>query len=230
MRKLSILTAVFFMVFIYNAYGQQGMLTSEENLIGESQDFMIGIHTGAFDCNQSVKYPYAIGVVGQYNYVPDITEKFFFGGEAGLFYTGSGEDKLTRKTRLVLGDITVYPGLSFPFGANITADDNATMRLKKLAQARRIRVGLGFTASFPIVKKSEGPGVNLDQVKPGVGFSLRSSIDLPNRLTLFLNATRIGRDLDGYAYKGQTAERSDGNKSNVSYYYKLGVMWNFLRK
>lgn len=228
----SIFSFLVIMAFMpWSLKAQHGMLTSEEELIGEASEFFIGLHTGIFDCNQSVKYPFNIGMVAQYNYLPDVSGKWFFGAELGAFYTASGEDKLNRRTKLGLVDISIYPGISFPVNANITSDDNNILRRKKLAQARKLRFALGFVVAIPVKKASEGPGVNLDAIKPGLGLTLRSSYDLPNRLTLFLNITRIGRDLDGYAYKSPVSnERSNGNKHDLSYYYKLGVLWNFFRK
>ncbi len=231
MKKLLLSIAFFTFTLSFNSLNaQEGMLTSEEALIGESSDFFVGLHTGIFDCNQTTKYPYNIGVIAQYNYIPDVAKKWFFGAELGTFYVFGKKDALDRKTRLALGDITVYPGMSFPINTKINPDDNAALRLKKLSKSRRVRIGLGFTAAFPLMKKSSGPGVNVDAIKAGIGFSLRSSYDLPNRMTLFLNVTSIGRDMDGLAYKSSTSlERSNGNKHNVSYYYKIGIMWNFLK-
>lgn len=232
MRRIILIITVFVITLSFGSLSaQEGMLTSEETLIGESSDFFIGLHTGIFDCNQTVKYPYNFGAIAQYNYIPDVSKKWFFGGELGVFYVSGKEDALDRKTKLALADITVYPGISFPISSKINPDDNAALRLKKLANSRRVRVGLGFTAVLPLLKKSEGHGVNIDGIKPGIGFSLRTSYDLPNRMTLFLNITRIGRDLDGFAYKSSTSlERSNGNKHDESYYYKIGFMWNFIKK
>jgi len=231
---LQLLLIGFVLLFIFpTVNAQQGMLISEETLLGEASDFSIGIHTGAFDCNQTVKYPYNIGVVGQYNYTPDVSKNWFFGAELGAFYTQGNEkaDNWGRKVKGAFADITVYPGLSFPIGTSFAEEDNATLRLKKLAQARKFRIGLGFTVALPLIKKSEGVGVNLDPVKAGFGFSLRTSYDLPNRLTIFANGTRIGRDLDGLGFVNNTStERIAGNLKKVSYYYKIGVLWNFVKK
>lgn len=235
MKKSLHLLFIGIVIFLSSAAlsAQQGMLTSEEALLGEASDFSIGIHTGVFDCNQTVKYPYNIGVVGQYNYTPDISKNWFFGAEVGAFYT-QGKEKADNYGRSVKGaivDITVYPGLSFPIGTSFAEEDNATLRLKKLAQARKFRIGLGFTVAFPAIKNSEGVGVNQDAVKTGFGFSLRTSYDLPNRLTVFANGTRIGRDLDGLGFvSSSSTEKIAGNEKSVSYYYKIGVLWNFIKK
>ena len=233
-KSLQLLLIGFLFTLSFTALNaQQGMLSSEETLLGESSDFSVGIHTGIFDCNQTVKYPYNIGVVGQYNYTPDISKNWFFGAELGAFYTQGKEkdDKWGRKVSAAFADITVYPGLSFPIGTSYAEEDNATLRLKKLAQSRKFRIGLGFTVSLPLLKKSEGQGVNLDPVKAGFGFSLRTSYDLPNRLTVFANGTRIGRDLDGFGFVNtNSTEKITGNEKNVSYYYKVGVLWNFMMK
>ena len=232
MRRILLSITVFVMALSLSSLSaQEGMLTSEETLLGESSDFFVGLHTGIFDCNQTTKYPFNIGVVAQYNYVPDVSKKWFFGAELGAFYVYGKEDALNRTTKLGLGDITVFPGISFPVFTKIRTTDNTSLRLKKISRSRRIRLGLGFTAVFPLLKGSEGPGVNVDAIKPGYGFSWRSSLDLPKRITVFINLTRIGRDLDGLAYKSSTSfERSNGNKHGESYYYKVGIMWNFLKK
>jgi hypothetical protein len=209
------------------------MLTGNEALVGESSDYSLGIHTGVFDCNQTLRYPYNIGVVGQFNYIPDVTKNWYFGAELGAFYTQGQEkgDIWGRSTKAAFADITVYPGLSFPVGSSFAQEDNATLRLKKLAQSRKFRIGLGFTIALPLLKKSSGITVNNEPINAGFGFSLRTSYDLPNRLTLFFNATRIGKDLDGLAFaNNNTTELHEDNDYKVSYYYKLGILWNFSRK
>lgn len=216
-----------------NSNAQDTTSPSDEPFFGESADFLIGINSGVFDCNSWVKYPYNIGAVAQFNYFPDLTKNWFFGAEVGAFYTQSTEkgDKWGRESKGAFADITLYPGLSFPIGNSFSAEDNEVLRLKKLAQARKFKVGLGFTIAIPIVKKSEGVGVNVDAVKPGFGFSARTSYDLNKRLSIFANATRIGRDLDGLGFINKTStERIEGNKYKVTYYYKIGVLWNFIRK
>lgn len=230
-KLLNILSIFSFTLLSFPSIAQQGMLTSEEGLVGDASEFLIGIHTGLFDCNQTIKYPYNIGVLAQYNYIPDVTKKLFIGGELGAFYSGSKADDYGRKTRVTLADITVYPGLSFPVGANLSSNDNTTRRLKKLSKSRKLSVGLGFTVAIPLHRKSEGSRVNTEAIKPGLGFSIRTSFDLPNRLTLFGHATRIGRDLDGYSnYSINSIEPSSDNEKNATYYYKLGLLWNFLGK
>lgn len=214
-----------------NTNAQDTTSPSEEPFFGESADFLIGINSGLFDCNSWVKYPYNIGAVAQFNYIPDLTKNWFFGAEVGAFYTAAKGDKYARETKAAFADISLYPGLSFPIGTSFSAEDNEVLRLKKLAQARKFKVGLGFTVAVPIVKKSEGVGVNVDAVKPGFGFSARTSYDLTRRLAIFANATRIGKDLDGLGFINKTStERIEGNKYKVTYYYKIGVLWNFIRK
>lgn len=232
MKKSFVLLVILSFLY-FSLSAQQGMLVADENLNGEGSDYSLGIHTGAFDCNQTVKYPYTIGVLGQYNYVPDVSKNWYFGAELGAFYTQGKEkdDKYGRLVKAAFADLTIYPGLSFPLGSEFAEEDNAVLRLKKMAQARKFRIGLGFTVAMPLIKKSEGVGVNVDPIKAGFGFSLRTSYDLPNRLTLFANATRIGRDLDGLGFVNSTStERIAANEHKVSYYYKLGILWNFLAK
>ena len=229
---LSIFSLIGIVIIIpLSSIAQKGMLTSEEELIGETSEFSFGLHTGIFDCNQSYNYPFNIGVVAQYHYVPDISKKMFFGTEMGIFYTTGREDKLNRKTKLTIMDISVFPGLSFPINSKITSNDNSLTRMKKLSKARKISFALGLALAIPLQKKSEGHGVNINAIKPGLGLTLRTSYDMPNRLMVFLSATRIGRDLDGYAYQSSTSNvRSNGNKHNATYYYKFGILWNVFNK
>ena len=108
------------------------------------------------------------------------------------------------------------------------SEDNPMLRLKKMISARKFRVGAGFTIAVPLSVNSDGVGVNTDNIKPGFGFSFRTSYDLANRLTLFANGTRISRDLDGLGYVSETSsEPVPGNEHKVTYYYKIGVLWNF---
>ncbi len=199
--------------------------------LNDASDFSVGIHTGLFDSNQSVYFPYNIGIVSKFDYTPDIFKKLFLGTEAGMFFTASQKDDLGRETRLVFTDISLYPGMSFPIKSNISPDDSPKSVLRKLKNQRKIKVAFGLNIAIPLRKNSYGSGVNNDAIKTGLGLTLRTSYDLPNRVTLFANVTRISKDLDGYAYKGNgTLERSNGNKHNVSYILKLGASWNFLRR
>ena len=230
MKKiLYILSILTFIIISLNINAQQGILLSDEELLSEDSEFAIGIHTGIFDCNQTVKYPYNIGILAQYNYIPNIAKNWYFGGEVGAFFTSSPADEYGRKTQVFLTDITVYPGMSFPIGVKISPDDNVTTKLKKLRNARKFKIGLGFTVVLPLQKRSSGSRVNNEAIKPSIGFSLRTSYDLPNRLTLFANATRVGSDLDGYSLVNTTRlEPSSDNENSTTYYYKLGILWNFL--
>ncbi|MGE5354800.1 MAG: hypothetical protein ACM3PT_01045 [Deltaproteobacteria bacterium] len=234
MKKSLLLVFGVFMFFISQNTIAQETQQSDDQVFGESSDFLIGIHSGVFDCNSWVKYPYNIGAVAQFNYIPDLTKNWFFGAEVGAFYTQSKEEKPEkwgRSTKGAFADITVYPGLSFPIGTGYSSEDNEVLRLKKLAQARKFKVGLGFTVAIPLVKKSEGVGVNTDAVKAGFGFSARTSYDVTKKLSIFANATRIGRDLDGLGFINKTStERIEGNKHKTTYYYKIGVLWSFLGK
>ena len=199
--------------------------------LNDVSDFSIGIHTGIFDSNQSVYFPYNIGINSKFEYTPDIFKKLFLGTEAGMFFTASQKDKLGRETRLVFADVSLYPGISIPLKSGISPDDKPKTIIRKLKRQRKIKLALGLNIAIPIKKQSYGSGVNNNAIRSGIGLTLRTSYDLPNRITVFANVSRISKDLDGYAYKSEnSSERSNGNKYNVSYIMKLGVSWNFLRK
>lgn len=218
---------VMFIVFLSLTVNAQSD-NKKENLMGLRSQVSAGLHFGIFDSNQSVKYPLSFGVAAKYEYIPNMMKNFFIGSEIGAFYSTSKLDKLNRKTNILLSDISIYPGYIFALGADFSENDSEVIRMKKMAKAKKIKVGLGLTVAFPLSKNSEGHGVNLNEIKPGVGFSFLTSYTLTNQLNVFFNATRIGRDLDGYAYVNDSSDvRSNGNKHNVSYYYKLGLMRNF---
>lgn len=227
MKKL--ITLITFILFTGTFYAQVNYST-DQRLVGDNVDYGLGIHVGAFDCNSWVKYPYTIGADFQFNYVPDVMKKWFIGTEVGAFYAGSGADKFGRKTSGMYADFTFYPGLSFPVGSNYMEEDNATLRYKKMAESRKFRVGMGFTIATPLYKNSSGINTNLKTIKTGFGFSFRTSYDLPKRLTIFGDATRISRDLDGLARESSASlEPYVSNNHKVTYYYKLGILWNFVR-
>jgi len=208
----------------------QSVTKFDRGLFGEDSEFAIGVHTGIFDSNQSVLFPFNVGVLAQYNYIPDVSRKFYMGAESGLFFTRSKADKLGRTTNLVFGDITVYSGFSFPIKANTGSDDKYTEKVKKRVAAPKIRISPGFVVIFPIYKRSGGSGVNNESIKTSIGFALRMSYHLRSRISIFANISRINRDLDGYAYKGEdTNERSNGNKHDVTYIFKTGVMWKLFK-
>ncbi len=209
----------------------QGYANNMNGVFEESIDFSIGLHTGFFDSNQSLAFPYNIGMLAQFDYTPNISKKLYLGTEAGMFFTASSKDKLGRETRVVIADISIYPGLSFPIHSNISPDDKIMTKIRKLRKMRKFKVGFGVNIAIPVQKRSAGNGVNNNAIKTGIGLTLRTSYDLPNRMSLFANLTRISRDLDGYAYKNDSSmERSNGNRHNATYIFKLGFIWNFLAK
>ncbi|MEZ4908459.1 MAG: hypothetical protein R2771_12645 [Saprospiraceae bacterium] len=228
MKKLLFLAILLFGFFEFNA--QSSYLSKDERLVGDNFELAGGVHIGAFDCNQTTKYPYNLGAVFQFNYIPDVTQNWFFGTEIGAFYASGKADDYDRKIKDAILDFSFYPGLSFPLGSSYLSEDNPTVRLKKMVHARKFRIGAGFTIAVPLSVASEGVGVNTDIVKAGFGFSLRTSFDLGDRLSLFANASRIGKDLDGLGFVSSTSsEPVLANEHNVTYYYKLGVVWYFKR-
>ena len=87
MKKILFCLVVFVsFVFSGNISAQYGMLSSQNDIIGETSEFFIGLHSGLFDANQTVTYPYNIGLVAQYNYIPNVVKSDF----NGLKYPSSG--------------------------------------------------------------------------------------------------------------------------------------------
>jgi hypothetical protein len=233
MKKLIALFGFLIFFTASDLFSQATDYISDDFLLKESFDFSVGVNTGFFDSNQHPTYPLNFGIVAQYNYIPDVSKNWFFGAELGAFYTQIEEkpEKWGRSLRAAFADITIYPGLSFPINPKHSDNDNAATRLRKINDAKKFRVGLGFTVAIPLMVKSEGIGANPDQVKTGIGFSLRTSYDFTNRLTLFANGTRIGRDMDGFGYiSNDSGIPLEGNEHKATYYYKVGVLWHFLEK
>lgn len=231
MKRIQLIINIIFifLVAILSSNAQQKYIVNN-NIDGESSDFLIGIHTGLFDSNQHTT-AYNIGVVSKYNYIPYSSGRWFLGSELGMFYATSKADDLNRSTKVGIVDISIFPGYSIPIRVNLKSDDSISKKYKKLENARKLRFGLGLAVSIPIFKRSEGGGVNVDEIKPYFGLSAKSSLDLNYRISLFGTITRIGRDMDGLAYKSETStDRSNGNDHDVTYYFKFGVLWNFIKK
>ena len=228
MKKMYLVKTIIFILVIFSTKtnAQGGMLTSFENLIGESSNYYVGLHSGLFDSNQHGGYAFNIGGLIQYNYTPESRTNWFLWNELGAFYVQSKLDDQNRQTKLTIIDLSIIPSIYFPIGAGISIDDNYTLKRKKRLKAKKFKIGLGFTAAIPLYKGSSGSGVNLDAIKPGFGFSLKTSIDLLYNIGLYMSATRVGTDLDGYAYTDDTSTtKSNGNRHNVSYYYKFGLLY-----
>ncbi len=222
--KKAITILSFVLIFLHTNINAQ----SVHEILGESYNISAGIHSGIFDSNHNGAYPLNIGVTLQYDYFPDIRNNFYFGGQVGSFFAFSDTDKYGRKTRDVFVDVTFYPGISFPLEKSTVKSKNPGKVVKYLKDVRRFNVSLGFTAVFPTRKRSEGSGVNTGAIKPGIGFALKASYELKNRISVFLSTTRINRDLDGYAFHGNTPNKS--NKNQVTYIHKIGVLYSFINK
>ena len=223
--KKALLFIPLFLIYTVSFISAQSSIHS---IIGESYKLSGGIHSGIFDSNHAGNYPMNIGVVLQYNYYPDIRNNLFFGGELGSFFAFSDTDKYGRKTRDVFIDFSFYPGISFPLEKNGQTFKNPKKLIKYYKEVRRLDVSLGFIAVFPTRKRSEGGGVNNTTIKPSIGFSLRASYELKNRISIFFNTSRINRDLDGYGVIGTNPNKF--NKNSVTYIHKIGMIYTFIRK
>jgi len=211
----------------FNSNAQRETSIYKGDLIGESIDLAAGIHTGFFNSNHA-GLPFNIGIIGQFNYTPDVRNNWFLGIESGFFYTTSGEDKYYRKTNDVFIDFSIYPGIIIKFKSK--AHSGKKEKLDDIKTLRKLKIGLGLTVTGPIRKRSEGSRVNNDAIKPGFGFSLRTSYDLKYRLSLYGSIARINRDLDGYSNENSgSIHPSDDNKYNVTYIYKLGILWTLFK-
>lgn len=224
MKNIVLLFSIYFVFSNVNMVAQ----SSVHNLDGESYNVSAGIHSGVFDSNHKGSYPLNIGVVLQYDYYPDIRNNLFFGSELGTFFAFSDTDVYGRKTRDVFVDITLYPGISIPLEKRKAKNKNPQKLIKYFKDVRRLNLALGFTVIYPLRKRSEGSGVNIDAIKPAIGFSFRSSYELKNRVSAFLNISRISKDLDGYAVTGTTIHMDNVNK--VTYVFKLGILYSFITK
>lgn len=227
MKKILFIPIIILILFSLNSNAQRATSIYKNNLKGESIEISGGIHTGVFDSNHA-GIPFNIGIVSQFKYIPNIEKRWFIGVEGGLFYARSGIDKYNRQTNDVFVDFSIFPGVKILLKKPKYKND--TKKTKVLKKGKFIKVGVGFTVTTPLRKRSSGSRVNTDAIKPGLGISLRTSYDLKNRLSLFGIINRVGRDLDGYSNKDTSSIKpSDDNKHSVTYVFKLGVLWSIYK-
>jgi hypothetical protein len=219
------LVSILFSVFTFQSMAQGDMLTREEKLIGSTSDFLVGLHTGIFDCNQTVKYPVNVGFMAQYNYTPDVMKSWYLGAELGGFYTQSPEDDNLRTMGALIGHVSIYPGYTFELGKKeFPEEDDLTSRIK----TKKLRIAAGVTVGTPLKTYSSGITYDPDNAKTGFGFTGMLMYELPNRLNIFGSVTSVGSDMDGFGFDPETGERIRGNEHKASWWYKVGIAYNLM--
>jgi len=211
------------MMFVSTTIAQGDMMTREEKLVGSSTDFSVGIHSGIFDCNQEYDYPFNIGLVGQYNYTPNVMKNWFIGGEAGVFFTQSPEDGNFREMGAIVGHVSLFPGYSINLDKKeFPEEDDFNSKLN----SKKLNLGLGLTLGVPIKTYSSGSTYHEDNADTGFGFSGFMSYDVSRKLNIFGSVSRVGADMDGFGYDPETDDRTIGNDYKVSYWGKIGIAYN----
>ena len=189
----------------------------QTSIPGTRWEVMGGINIGAFDCNQTVKYPFSFGSILAVQYTPQIKYPAFLGMSAGGFVVKGEEapEHWGRKVNMSMFDIFMYAGYRF----DLSSGDEETGKY-----GLKVALGLPYVDFLQI--KSTGPGYQ----KPtgGIGAGALFMLDLPKRLSLFGTVYRMGKDLDGFGYTEQ-GDVLEGNTKAASYIYKWGILWRFFK-
>ncbi len=182
---------------------------------GTKWDILGGIHIGAFDCNQTVKYPFSFGASFAVQYTPQIKYPAFLGlSLGGILIKGEEEpDHWGRNIDMSLFDLFMHVGY------HLDLNDG-----KDMSTNYKLKVALGLPYVDFIQIKSKGPG--FQKPSGGIGFGAMVMLDLPNRLSLMGTVYRIGKDLDGFGYS-RSGDILEANSHSVSYLYKWGIFWRF---
>jgi hypothetical protein len=204
---MNVYKSLFLTIFVLFQVSLAGQITpdiSEQTSKKGILEFAGGLHFGAFDCNQTNKYPINVGVLFMSHY-QKANSPWFFGGEVGVAKVNGSEEENNygRTTSMYIGNITLLGG--YNFGS--------------------LKLAVGIPYYTPISVSSEGTGF----VEPsgGVGVAGYGFYKLPNRLSLFGSMSRIGKDLDGFGNINEDL-RASGNTEQATYIYKLGFLWNFI--
>ena len=213
------------LLYFIPASAQGDMLTREEKLIGSTSDFLVGLHSGIFDCNQDYNYPFNLGVVGQYNYTPNVLKMWYLGAELGAFYTQNGEDGNLRTMGAMVSHFSIYPGVSFELNKKEYPEDES---FREKIKSRKLKFAAGFTVGVPLKTYSSGIHYDPSNAKTGIGFTAMSVFEINHKLNVFGSFTRVNADMDGFGFDPETGDRTPGNKHDVSYWVKLGLAYNLL--
>jgi hypothetical protein len=220
---ISTLSLIAFVLITGSLFAQGDMLTREEKLVGSTSDFLVGIHSGIFDCNQEYYYPYNIGINAQYNYTPNVMKNWYMGAEIGSFFTQSPEDGNLREMGAIIGHISLYPGYSFTLNSKeFPEEGDFEAKLK----THKLKVAAGVTLGIPFTTYSSGSTYNPDNANIGFGFTAMVLYDMPNRLNLFGSVTNVAADMDGFGYDPETGNRTPGNDHQSSWWYKVGIAYS----
>ena len=215
--KRTVLIINLTLLFIMPSFGQNGDIEStfEERI--NRLDLYGGLHTGAFDCNQTNKYPYNFGANLLLQFTPNINIPWFVGLEIGSFVVKGEEapDNYGRKTNLTLINGFLHVGYEFEL-----------TQASETSKAISMRMALGLPYVDHLKTASVGIGFLEPDRSLGIGFL--GMINLPNKVSLFGSLYRLNRDLDGFGNVENGSGVVAGNKSDVTYIYKFGIMWRIL--
>lgn len=215
----NVLSLFAMVIFTYPLISQNAVV-QEQRLIGSESDFMIGLHTGIYDCNQEYSYPINLGLNLQYNYTPNIFKKFFFGGELGVFYSWNPEDGNFRTRNTTLANLTIYPGLKFNLSKKEFPEEVSSVAE---AVSRKASIAAGFTVGLPLVVNGTGSTFNADHAATGIGVSILGDYEITERIAVFGSFSWINKDTDGFGWTADRAEKTIGNEYDQTFFGKLGV-------
>lgn len=200
----------------------QSAVVQEQRLVGSESDFIIGLHTGIYDCNQEYFYPINLGLNVKYNYTPNIFKKFFFGGELGVFYSWNPEDGNVRTRNTTLANLTLYPGLKFDLNKKEFPEEVGSVAEAVL---RKASIAIGLTGGLPLLVKGTGSTFNADHAKMGIGFSILGDYEITDKIAVFGSISWINRDTDGFGWTDNREEMTPGNEYDQTLFGKLGVSY-----
>jgi hypothetical protein len=222
---ITLLTFLFISSIGISAFAQGDMITRQEKLVGSTSDFLVGFHTGFFDCNQRYFYPLNLGVMGQYNYIPNAMKMWYFGAEIGAFYAQNGLDGNNREMGLLATHISIFPGLKFNFRGR-KYDNEGDFRQGAFASS--LKIALGPTVGIPLKTYGTGPYYHPENAHAGFGFTAMALYQVTQRFSLFVSSTYIAADMDGFGFDPETGAMIGGNEYNASWWYKVGFAYNVL--
>jgi hypothetical protein len=217
LRNLFILFTI--VLFTSQVFAQSAVV-QEEKLVGKDSEFLVGFHTGIYDCNQDYAYPINLGLNLQYNYIPNVFEKFFFGGELGVFYSWNPEDGNSRTRNTTLANLTLYPGLKFNVSKKEFPEEVGSVAE---AVSRKASIAAGFTVGIPLIKNGTGPYFNPDHGITGIGASILGDYEITNEFAIFASFSWINRDTDGFSWTTDREEKIPGNEFDQTFFGKLGI-------
>lgn len=216
------LFVLFTIVLFTSQVFAQSTVVQEEKLVGKDSEFLVGLHTGIYDCNQEYSYPVNLGLNLQYNFIPNVFKKFFFGGELGVFYSANPEDGNFRTRNTLLANLTLYPGLKFNLNKKEFPEEVGSVAE---AVSRKASIAIGLTGGLPLVVKGTGSTFNADHAKMGIGFSILGDYEITSKIAVFGSFSWINKDTDGFGWTTDRKEKTPGNEFDQTFFGKLGVAY-----